>query len=211
MKKLVLIIAISLLAGVQTKLFAQEQEIEQLLLDIQKLTQLKSILTDMKKGYQIVSGGYNTIKNLSQGNFTLYKVFFDGLMAVSPTVRNYKRVADIISYQLLLVKEYKKAYGRFKQDANFNGGELTYISNVYSNLVSQSLHNLDMLTAVVTANKLRMSDDERLTAIDHIYDDMQDKLTFLRQFNNNTTVLALQRAREKNDVNTIQNIYGVSK
>ena len=58
---------------------------------------------------------------------------------------------------------------------------------------------------------LRASDDERLNIIDQLDAEMQNRLSFLRYFNNNTTVLALQRAREKNDVNTIKNIYGINK
>ena len=53
--------------------FPQAQELEELALDIEKLAQFKQILSDMKKGYTILSGGYNTIKNLSQGNFNLHK------------------------------------------------------------------------------------------------------------------------------------------
>ena len=45
---------------------AQVQELEQLTLDIEKLLQFKQILSDLKKGYQILSGGYNTIRDLSQ-------------------------------------------------------------------------------------------------------------------------------------------------
>ncbi len=73
------------------------------------------------------------------------------------------------------------------------------------------MKNVDALVTIVTAGTLRMSDNERLEAVDNLYDDMQDKLSFLRHFNNNTTVLAVQRAKEKNDVNTIQSIYGINK
>ncbi|MNR41394.1 hypothetical protein D3C85_1597780 [compost metagenome] len=45
-----------------------------------------------------------------------------------------------------------------------------------------------------------MSDDERLEAVDMIYLQMQDKLLFLRNFNASSNILALQRAKEKNDV-----------
>jgi hypothetical protein len=78
------------------------------------------------------------------------------------------------------------------------------------NLFKISINNLDELTIVVTANNLRMSDDERLAAIDRIYNDMKDKLMFLRHFNNNTTILAVQRAREKNDAVTMRKIYGIT-
>jgi DNA repair ATPase RecN len=190
---------------------AQAQELAELALDIEKLLQFKQILSDLKKGYEILSGGYNTIKNLSQGNFSLHKTFLDDLMKVSPAVSKYKKVSAIIDYQLQLVKEYKRAFGRFKRDNNFNLDEINYIGKVYSNLFDESLKNLDALLNIITADKMRMSDDERLSAIDSIYDEMQNKLSFLRYFNNNTTVLSLQRTKEKNDLSTMRLLYGVEK
>jgi len=208
MKKIIVILCF-LVAGLldNYKVSAQSDEIQQLLLNIEKLTQFKQILSDMKKGYQILEEGYNSVKNIAEGNFSLHKAFLDGLMAVSPTVRNYRRVADIINYQIALVKEYRSAYDRFKRDDNFNPQELDYLGDVYNNLLKESLRNLDELTTIITAGKTRMSDDERLQAIDRIYADMQDKLMFLRHFNNNTTILAVQRAKERNDAKAIRKIY----
>lgn len=211
MKKLIIILVFALFSlSMANKVMAQRDEIAQLLLNVEKLEQFKQILSDMKNGYEILSGGYNTIRDLSQGNFSLHKTFLDALMEVSPTVKKYKRVADIINYQVILVKEYKSAFARFKRDNNFNPEELDYLGRVYGNLFKQSLNNLDDLVTIITANQLRMSDDERLGAIDKIFADMQDKLLFLRHFNNNTTVLAVQRAKEKNDANTMRLIYGIN-
>lgn len=209
MKK-ILISFVFLMAGTKASLYAQTDEAQQLLLNVEKLAQFKQILSDMKKGYQIIVTGYSTIKDLSQGNFDLHKTFIDGLMEVSPTVKKYKKIVDIINDQVSIVKEYKQAFNRFKRDNNFNLQEMQYLGEVYGNLFKQSLNNLDELAIVITANKLRMSDDERLAAIDRIYNDMQDKLLFLRHFNNNTTILAVQRAREKNDAVTIRKIYGIT-
>jgi DNA repair ATPase RecN len=212
MKKIIIVMMLCL-CGVFSNIqaSAQVQELEQLALDIEKLLQFKQILSDLKKGYQILSGGYNTIKNLSKGNFSLHKAFLDGLMAVSPAVKKYKKVVDIINFQLQLVKEYKKAYNRFKQEGDFSPDEIDYIGKVYGKLFDESLKNLDVLITIVTADKLRMSDDERLTAIDGIYDEMQNKLSFIRYFNNNTTVLAVQRAKEKSNINSSRSLYGLEK
>jgi hypothetical protein len=203
MKKVILVV-LFLLSGISVKLSAQAYEIEQLLLNVEKLSQLKQILADLKKGYEIVSTGYTAIKNISEGNFSLHKTFLDGLMEVSPVVRNYKRVGDIINYQLLLVKEYKSAYQRFRQDKNLSPEEVRYLGLVYANLFNQSLKNLDALATILTAGDLRMSDDERLKAVDDIFFSMRDKLLFLRHFNNATTMLALQKAREQKDIKTAQ-------
>lgn len=208
MKKIAFIMILISVISLGSK--AQSTEIQQLLLNAEKLTMLKSIMEDMKKGYQVLSSGYNTIKDVSQGNFNLHETFLDGLMAVSPTVKKYRKVGEIINYEILLVKEYKQAYSRFSRDPNFTPEYLTYLSKVYSNLFNLSLKNLDDLTNIVTASRLRMTDDERLKAIDKIHADMEDKLLFLRDFNSENKVLAIQWARERNDVNTIRGIYGLT-
>ncbi|HEX7358342.1 MAG TPA: hypothetical protein VF270_11585, partial [Ignavibacteriaceae bacterium] len=88
---------ILILFGINLTSQAQSNEIQQLLLNVEKLTQLKSILSDMKKGYQIVSKGYNSVKQITEGNFSLHDAFLSRLIAVNPAIKNYKRVADIIS------------------------------------------------------------------------------------------------------------------
>lgn len=187
----------------------QSHEAVQLGLNIEKLAQLKSILSNLKKGYEIVFNGYNTVKSISEGNFKIHQIFLDGLMEVSPAVRKYRKVAGIIDYQIVLVREYKSAFNRFKGMNWFNPNEITYMERVYGNLFNSSLKNLDELATVITANKLRMSDDERLGAIDRIFADMEDKLNFLRHFNTQANILALQRAREQTDINGMKSLYDV--
>ena len=192
---------------VPVKASAQAYELERLVLDIEKLSQLKSVLTNLYKDYEVLETGYTAIKNISEGNFNLHKVFLDGLLAVSPTVQKYERVADIIEDQGKIVSEYKSAYNQFKQDKHFNQDEISYMLTVYNNLVSKSEKNLENLLNVVTANKLRMNDAERLHAIDGIYADTHDELVFLRQFNSRTGSLAVLRAKEENDLESVRGLY----
>jgi len=187
--------------------FGQSQEAQQLLLNVEKLSQLKGILTSMKKGYDVLSTGYKSVKNIAEGNFSLHEVFLDGMMLVSPEVRKYRRIADIIADQSDIVSEYKAAFKRFSAGGNFTVSELEYLGKVYGELFSQSLDNLDQLAMVITAGKLRMSDDERLQAIDKIFADTQDKLMFLRSFNRQTSSLNMQRQREKADFDGLRRYY----
>lgn len=200
MKKIVLFMAVICLFITPYRSKAQSAEIQQLILNIEKLSQFKKILSDMKKGYELLSGGYKTVKDMTEGNFSLHKTFLDALMQVSSAVKNYKRVGQIVDYQISIVKESRSGINRFVKSGNFSGQEIHYFEKVYGNLLNQSLRNLDELTMVITADKLRMSDDERLKAVDDIYEQMQDKLLFIRDFNASSNVLALQRAKEKNDV-----------
>ncbi|MFB6457054.1 TerB family tellurite resistance protein [Chitinophaga sp. Hz27] len=188
---------------------AQADELAQLALNIQKLSQLKSILQNMYQGYEIVSKGYNTIKSLSEGNFNLHETFLNGLMAVNPAIKNYKHVQDIIRIQTAILKEYKDAYSGFRSSSLFSLEELEYMSGVYGKLTNESLKNLDELLMAITASKLRMSDDERLASIDRIYADIEDKYLFLQEFNSGAKLLGQQRAKERNDVGLIRMLYGI--
>ena len=192
------------------RLFGQSDEAQQLLLNWEKLQELEKILDNMYVGYKILDKGYTTIKNISEGNYTLHQLCLDGLMAVSPAVRNYKRLPFIIDYQKLLVKEYKNAYTRFRSDPHFTPQEIEYVANVYNYLFTASLRNIDDLVMITTATKLRMSDDERMRAIDRIFYDMESKVGFLRSFNSSTQLLAIQRARAANDVRTLNHLYGIN-
>ena len=182
---------------------AQSTEAQQLLLNVEKLSQLKNILSDMKKGYLLVSNGYKAVKDIAEGNFSLHEVFLDGMMLVSPEIKKYHKVADIITDQGRIVSEYKSAFNRFKTSGNFSADDLDYLSGVYKKLFDLSVDNLDELLTVITSSNLRMSDEERLKAIDRIFAETQEKLLYLRSFNDQAKLLDLQRSRDRADVKSL--------
>ncbi|TCC88589.1 TerB family tellurite resistance protein [Pedobacter frigiditerrae] len=186
---------------------AQSNEAKQLLLNVEKLSQLKNILSDMKKGYTVVSQGYKKVAAIASGNFSLHEVFLDGLMMVSPEVKKYRRVADIIAAQKSIVSEYKSALRAFRGADVFNPSELDYMASVYGSLFDASLQNLEDLTMVITSSKLRMSDEERLQAIDRIFLEVSDKLEFLRGFNREAVVLYQQKKKGKREIEQLRSYY----
>ncbi|WP_461789696.1 TerB family tellurite resistance protein [Pedobacter sp.] len=188
---------------------AQSTEVQQLMLNVEKLSQLKNILSDMKRGYTILSGGYNTVRNIAQGNFSLHEVFLDGLMVVSPEVRKYYKVAEIVRFQGDILSGYKSMFKRLSAGNVFSAADLDYLQRVYGRLNRESLQNLDRLLMVVSSSKLRMGDEERLKAIDRIHADMLDKLVFLRAFNRDVGLLELQRSRARSEVKAVQGMFQV--
>jgi len=189
---------------------AQTQEAAQLVLNYEKLLQLEEILDKMYDGYKILVTGYNTVKDIAEGNFNLHRLFLDGLLSVSPAVKNYRKVVYIIEYQKLLIEQSKRAYDRFKNDQNLTVREVQYIEQVFERLGIQSLNNLDELLMVVTASKLRMNDEERFSAIDRIYSQMERKLTFLKVFTSNTDGISKYRSKQKSDIDALRKVYGIT-
>lgn len=210
MKKWITIIGwLVLLLCSQQPLMAQSQEVQQLLLNVEKLAQFKKILQNMYDGYRALEQGYNKVRDITNGNYKLHQVFLDGLLAVSPIVRNYYKIAIIIDDQVQIVKEYKQAFSMFRDCNMFSTKELRYLEDVYKGLFDESLANLDALLTIVTAGKVRMSDDERLKAIDQLHNEMNSKLTFMREFNNSAHILALQRVKEHHEIEATRRLHGI--
>src|SRR5258706_6035815 len=108
-KKHLLILPITLLSFANARSQTIAQLVEQLSLDVQKLTQLKTILSDMYKDYEVIDKGYTDIRNIAAGNFNLHKAFLDGLLLVSPAVRDYPRIINILNAEYSFVTEYQAA------------------------------------------------------------------------------------------------------
>ncbi|WP_433903284.1 TerB family tellurite resistance protein [Sphingobacterium puteale] len=210
MRKHIKFLLITICCSLQLHLVsAQSAEVTQLILNVEKLAQFKQILKDMKKGYDLVSKGYGTIRDISEGNFSLHRTFLNGLWLVNPEIARYRKVADIIRYQAEILSQSKAALKRYQSGSYFNAKELDYLSRVLDGLLDQSLGNLDELVMVITANNMRMSDDERLRAIDSIFDDMQAKVVQLRRFTSKTDQLGSARRNKIEELKKLEKMTGL--
>jgi len=187
---------------------AQSYEVQQLLLDVEKLAQLKNILKDLQEGYQVLEKGYSTIRDLSKGSFDLHQAFLDGLLVASPTVRNYKRVADILQLQASLLDRCKTAWSKFRQDPHFHPEELELMGNLFGRLLDQSGKDLEVLASVLTDGKLRAGDAERLNQIDGVYTGLLEKSVLLDRLSASAILLSQQRAASQADWDGIRKLYG---
>lgn len=189
---------------------AQSFDIQQLILDVQKLATLKGMLTDMKNGYAALDKDYSAIRDVAEGNFNLHKGFLDGLLLVSPNVRNYQRAADIVRLQASLLSKYKSAWPYFQQAYNSQPAELAVIGRVYGGLLYDGLQDLNDLSSVLTDRTIRASDAERMQQIDVIYERMASRVAFMDRFNNSNALLAAQRQGVYEEDRTIQNLHGIN-
>lgn len=185
-----------------------DQLLEQLALDIQKLSELRTILQDMYQGYEVVDRGYTSVRDIVRSNFDLHKAFLDGLLAVSPNVRGYYRVAAIIDMDRNLVTESRTAERNWVASGVFTPGELRYIHQLYASVSGRAGKYLDRVTMILAEDQLRMSDAERMQSIDGIYADVAGELEGLRRYNDGVSIQVVQRQQETRHINLLKTMYG---
>lgn len=187
----------------------------------QKKTQIKYLLQQiaanevyiqyLQKGYKIAESGLNTINNIKHGDFALHNDFFSSLKNVNPKIKNWAKVADIVSFQVQIIKQTKSAVQHIQASDQFTSTEITYLQNVFNHLLNECSKNINALIDVMTSgqtesNSYQMTDDERIKKIDGIYNDMQDKLSFSKSFSFDAAMLAMQRMQEATDVKVMRKL-----
>ena len=139
----------------------------------------------------------------------LYAKHFDELWKVKTIISTFQSVRDIVKKQVQIVQEYAKAFNLSKQDKNFTAEELNYMQKVYTGILEESLKNIDQLQLAINAFATQMSDAKRLEIIHQAGDNMEKNLGDLRQFNQQNIKISLQRAKQKNDIDVVKQLYGL--
>lgn len=176
---------------------------------LQQIAALKIYISYAKKGYNIVSGGLHTIRDIKKGDFNIHNSFFNSLKTVNPKIARYQKVADIISYQLRIVKQIKQTLAYIRESKQFTPEELEYNKKVFDFLLQECIESINELLAITTSGELEMKDNERLVHIDKLYADMQDKYTFCTVMSEDIALLAAQRMGEYWEIQKSKLINGI--
>lgn len=169
----------------------------------EQLIALKMYAGYLKKGYEIVGQGVNTVKNLKSGEFNMHQTFISSLKVVNPAIRNSSKVAEIIALQLSL----NKSFSNIKGIGYLSASHQQYISLVKDEIQDECRKDLEELLIVITSGKAEMKDDERMKRLDKVYSSMLDKSEFTQSFCNEVSLLISQKKYEQESINLIQKFY----
>jgi hypothetical protein len=186
-----------------------EQKKTQIKYLLQQIAANKVYIDYIEKGYKIAHSGLQTIHDIKKGDFNLHFGFLDSLKKINPAIKNWAKVADIIAYQLRIIKNAKQTIKDIREAGQFTDDELDYCKIVFDNLLEECLKNIDELIMVTTDGLLTMKDDERMKRIDKLYVDMQDKYVFTSSFSNEMSILSAQRLSEQTEIILSKKINGL--
>jgi hypothetical protein len=206
---LILSLVFSILTNAQTLAEWTEQKKTQIQYLLDQIAANKVSIDYLEKGYELAKTGLNTIQNIKKGAFNLHRDFFGSLEIVNPKIKTYTRVADIIAYQVRIVKNISTTIKNLKESGQFNADELDHSKAVFENLLDECVKNVDELYLIITSDELQMTDDERIKRIDLLYTDMQDKYSFCQSFSEEGSVLAMQRLSGQVEIMMSKKLNGV--
>ncbi len=143
----------------------------------EQIAKLELYLQEAKKGYSIVQTGLNTISQIKKGDLDLHSLFFSSLTTVNPAIKNWGKVADIIAMEAQIFIGCAATFTKLVQTNAFTAQDIQYITAVYSNIKGLSSRDVDELTKLVTDGNWQMSDDDRMSRIDQLFNAVRQKNT----------------------------------
>lgn len=174
---------------------------------VKQIALLHLYLGYLKKGYEIANKGLTTIHNIKNGDFNLHRDFFGSLKNVNPNIANSAKVADIIAFQVYIIRDIRNVNNFCKNNEHFTAEEIRYVAAVYSNMLFLTDASISELLMIIRSNQTEMKDDERLMRLDKLYDDMIDKRAFVQSFDNDVRLIAREREREQRSIEMLGKQY----
>ncbi|GGF27189.1 transposase [Hymenobacter cavernae] len=150
-------------------------------------------------------------KGFTEKNMLLAKNWYDGLMQVSNTVKQYRRVRHLFERQTAIITIYSNYIGKFKADPNLRPEQVAGIVRGYTTLIQESASYLDDLTAIVSPLKSKMTDAERMELIDALDDKVTHQYDLVSYFTRRNMAMSFRQNQAAKDLATIKQLYGLAK
>ncbi|MBS1666413.1 MAG: hypothetical protein JST58_03470 [Bacteroidetes bacterium] len=176
---------------------------------LQQIAALQVYASYLSKGYAVAKEGLTTIRGIKHGDLNLHSNYFTSLITVYPKIKRYTKVADIISLQISITRQVTKTIKDCRNSHQLTTAELNYLQKVFDALLDDCAKCLDALFSIITDGQVSMKDDERIAAIDKLYDDMAGKQVFARAFSNTSKGLCVQRENDQRDIIISKKLNGL--
>ncbi|RYY55947.1 MAG: hypothetical protein EOO05_19105 [Chitinophagaceae bacterium] len=178
--------------------FRQKRTQERYLLN--QILALKVYGEYLQKGYSLVSGGLDVVRELSGGEFRLHELFISSLKLASPVVRKSPKVAEIVSMQLSIAG----MLSRMRM-----AGREELLRDLREGMLLEMAGDLEELLLVISSGKLEMGEGERLERIDRLHGSMLERYRFVRSMAGELKVMEKQGGLEARDNEKSRRLYGI--
>jgi hypothetical protein len=172
-----------------------------------QIAELKIYAGLLQKGYTVVSDGLKMVSDIKNGEFNLHNAFFTSLTQINPAILQYSHVAEIVILQTSIYKRCKTVLQQTRSTSLFKRSELELFDKTFAGLIDEVTVTVDELIRITTANKLEMTDDQRIKRIDLLKSIVTDQFISLQHLEQDIFSVARARAVEQGEINLMRQLY----
>ncbi|MGY3211901.1 hypothetical protein [Mucilaginibacter sp. HD30] len=170
---------------------------------LQQIAALQVYSGYLKTGYSIAKGGLSSIGGYVGNEYGLHGSYYTHLKTVNTAVKSNPQVNNIMRWQQDILKQT----AAIRKQTGLTATENAYTGKVCRALLSDCDARLEDLQAILSDSKVAMSDEERIRQVARLHQAMQDNYRFAANFRSQLQLYVRNREQEKNDQNTLKNLY----
>lgn len=167
---------------------------------IKRIALLQVYLEYLQKGYSIARNGWQTVRNITKGEFDLHAQYFQSLEKVNPAIKRFGNGLSLLQTEIRMVRAVE-SLGKYARNCEqFSEAEIQYIKTVLDGLLGQVEKDVELFTLVISDGKVKMGDSDRVGWMERLEKELTRRNDFLQQVF--ATVHGLARSREAEGVET---------
>jgi hypothetical protein len=176
---------------------------------MEQIILLKTYTGYLKKGYKIVNGGLHTISGIKNGEFGLHGAYYGSLSAINPKISGYARVADILKLADQITQTCQSALQSADTSNLLSREEQQELGTMTHNLLREVQTDMNRMELLLQDDKLKMTDAERLSSIDQLWESTKQHWLAADAIGKQTTTIIQNRIRAKQNVKLLNQWYGL--
>lgn len=176
---------------------------------IEQIAQLKVYLELTEKGYKIAKEGLTTIYDMKSSEFKLHKNRFDSLKIVKSQISSYSRLRQITDMQDIVHQIYAELPEQLVSCQALDAGRRRQIIRALDLLYDDGQSLITAMLTLIRDNNYAMTDDERLTRIEKLYEQFKANYVFAQELKNQTALFCRLAEAEKQELDNRRLIHGL--
>ncbi|HLP37766.1 hypothetical protein [Lacibacter sp.] len=167
---------------------------------IEQIVALKTFLTHLKKGYQIVHSGLQTVNRIKNGDFNLHQLQFNKLQQISPAAKKTAAIYNTAIIQATLLLDCQQLARRLSQLKTLTKEEESFCFKTLQSFIDECKLVADDFIQLITAGELELKEDERINRILSIQQQTVRLDITVRSFGEQLTLLSQSRVQQQRSV-----------
>jgi len=149
------------------------------------------------------------IKGVMDATQQLHDQWYKSLLLISPGVRNYRRVKEIYDAQSAMIQQYTQAIPTLRKQG-FTPEQASNASAVYGAMLLENMQLIGELVQVLSPNRSKMTDPERLEFINNIGDRMQQQRAVMDYYTSRCGAIAQRQMQAIVDEKSVLALMGAN-
>lgn len=174
-----------------------------------QIAELQIYLGYVKKGYNIVSSGLNTVHDIKNGEFNLHDLYYTSLGLVNPRIRSSPKAMAIVGQQQYILKAATTVKDLLHSTDQLSDKQKTYLAGCTSRLLEDVEKVRQELLDLTSDKTLELTDNERLERLNALYEHSTSQFEFIQQFASQVFTLIKSLQQEQIDEQTIKELHNL--